>query len=171
MKKSFLNRNAFSFVLALLIPASLMAQKEENDKEVKEKKDIQQIIITRKNGKDDKITVEINGDKVTVNGKSPEEYKEKNKDFNVKLQKFKEMEGLARIPGMGSEWSFNDNRNNNLRYYSEDANQAMLGVTTEKTEHGVEIQDISNESAAEKAGLKENDVITKIDDAKNRNPG
>jgi serine protease Do len=46
----------------------------------------------------------------------------------------------------------------------------MLGVTTEKTEGGVEIQDITKESAAEKAGLKENDIITKIDDTKIEDP-
>mgnify|MGYP007112170236 CR=1 FL=1 len=33
------------------------------------KKDVQQIIITRSGEKDDKVVVEINGDKVTVNGK------------------------------------------------------------------------------------------------------
>jgi serine protease Do len=46
----------------------------------------------------------------------------------------------------------------------------MLGVTTEKVEQGVEIQDITAESAAEKAGLKENDIITKIDDKKIEDP-
>jgi serine protease Do len=46
----------------------------------------------------------------------------------------------------------------------------MLGVTTEKAEQGVTIQDITKESAAEKAGLKENDIITKIDDTKIEDP-
>ena len=39
----------------------------------------------------------------------------------------------------------------------------MLGVTTEQVDDGVEIQTISKERAAEKAGLKKGDIITKID--------
>lgn len=46
----------------------------------------------------------------------------------------------------------------------------MLGVTTEKTEQGVAIRDVSDGSAAEKAGLKEKDVITKVDDQKVTDP-
>ncbi len=171
MKQSFLKLITFSFAIALLVPSSLRAQKEEKEiKEKKEKKDVQQIIITRKNEKADKIVVEINGDKVTVNGKPLDEYKDKDGDISVRLQKFKELEALARIPGMGSNWDFNGDGKNNFRYFSEDANHAMLGVTTEKVEQGVEIQDITKESAAEKAGLKENDIITKIDDTKIGDP-
>lgn len=173
MKQNLIKALAFSFVIALLAPASVVAQKEEKDKEVKEqkeKKDVQQIIITRKNDKADKVVVEINGDKITVNGKPLDEYKDKDGDISVRLQKYKELEGLARIPGMGSTWNYNDNGDNNFRYFAEDAKHAMLGVTTEKTEQGVEVQDITKESAAEKAGLKEKDIITKIDDTKIENP-
>ena len=170
MKQNLIKAFVFSFAIALLTPTALMAQKEEKDKEMKEKKDVQQIIITRKNNKADKIVVEINGDKVTVNGKPLDEYKDKDSDISVRLQKFKELEGLARIPGMGYNWNYNGDGDNNFRYLSEDANQAMLGVTTEKVEQGVEIQDITKESAAEKAGLKENDIITKIDDSKIEDP-
>ena len=46
----------------------------------------------------------------------------------------------------------------------------MLGVTTEKVEEGAEIQSVNKESAADKAGLKENDIITKLDDAKISSP-
>lgn len=166
MKQNLLKAIAFLFAIVLLAPASLLAQKEEKDKE---KKDVQQIIITRKNDKAEKVVVEINGDKITVNGKPLDEYKDKDGDISVRLQKFKELEGLSRIPGMGSTWNYNGNADN-LRYFSEDANHAMLGVTTEKTEQGVNVQDITKESAAEKAGLKENDIITKIDDTKIEDP-
>lgn len=169
MKQNLVKALAFSFAIALLVPSSLLAQKEEKDKEMKDKKDVQQIIITRKNDKADKIVVEINGDKITVNGKPLDEYKDKNGDISVRLQKFKELEALSRIPGMGSNWSYNGN-DNYIRMFSEDANHAMLGVTTEKTEIGVRIQDITKESGAEKAGLKEGDVITKIDDKKIEDP-
>ena len=166
MKQNFLKLIAFLFAIALLAPATGLAQK---DKEEKEKKDVQQIIITRKNDKGDKIVVEINGDKVTVNGKPLDEYKDKDGDVSVRLQKFKEFESLARIPGMAYNWDSN-NYGDNLRYYNEAANQAMLGVTTEKIEIGVRIQGITKGSGAEKAGLKEGDVITKIDDKKINDP-
>jgi serine protease Do len=175
MKQTCLKLIAFSFAFALLAPASLRAQEEKDKekmekKEQKEKKDVQQIIITKKNDKADKIVVEINGDKVTVNGKPLDEYKDKDGDISVRLQKYKEMEALSRIPGMGSNWNVNNGGDNTFRYFSEDANHAMLGVTTEKAEQGVTIQDITKESAAEKAGLKENDIITKIDDTKIEDP-
>ncbi len=166
MKQNFLKLIAFSFAIALLVPATLLAQK---DKEEKEKKDVQQIIITRKNDKGDKIVVEINGDNITVNGKPLDEYKDKDGDVSVRLQKFKEFESLARIPGMAYNWD-SKNYGDNLRFYNEDAKQAMLGVTTEKIEIGVRIQGITKESGAEKAGLKEGDVITKIDDKKINDP-
>ena len=165
MKQSMIKLAVFFFAFALLAPASLLAQKEEKEKEMKEKKDVQQIIITRKNDKQEKVVVEINGDKITINGKPLDEYKEKDGDINVRVNKLKELGALTRIPGVGA-WSGNENFN----FITEDANHAMLGVTTEKAEQGAEIQEITKESAAEKAGLKENDIITKIDDTKIEDP-
>jgi len=173
MKQNWLKLFAFSFAILLFVPASLLAQQEEKEmKETKDKdkKDVQQIIITRKNAKDEKVTVEINGDKITVNGKPLDEYKDKEGDISVRLQKYKELEGLSRMQGMGPGWNVNNNGDNNFRVFNEDANHAMLGVTTEKAEQGVTVQDITKESAAEKAGLKENDIITKIDDTKIESP-
>ena len=57
-----------------------------------------------------------------------------------------------------------------LGYFNADANHAMLGVTTEKADQGAEIKTVTKESAAEKIGLKEGDIITKIDDKKIENP-
>ncbi|MEI2740514.1 MAG: hypothetical protein V9F01_17205 [Chitinophagaceae bacterium] len=87
------------FAVALLAPVSLLAQKDEKDqKEVKEKKDVQQIIITRKGDKDEKVVVEIKGDKVTVNGKPLEDFKGKDGDISVQLNKLKDLGSLlARV--------------------------------------------------------------------------
>lgn len=166
MKQIWLILSAFVLAVALLVPASLLAQKDEKEKEAKIKNDAEQIIITRKGDKGEKIIVEINGDKVTVNGKSVDEYKDKNADVSVRLHKLKTLEGM-RAPGA---WSYNGNDNFNFDLFSEDANHAMLGVTTEKADQGVEVQSITKESAAAKAGLKENDIITKIDDKKIEDP-
>src|SRR6185503_890939 len=100
MKKMWFKMAAFSFALAVLAPVSLMAQKEEKEKEAKEKEkqDVQQIIITRKNNSGEKVVVEVNGDKVTVNGKPIEEYN-KDGDITVRTHKLKTMDGLTRMQG------------------------------------------------------------------------
>ncbi|NOT51650.1 MAG: PDZ domain-containing protein [Chitinophagaceae bacterium] len=167
MKKNWFKIAALSLGLALFAPVSLLAQKEDKDKEVKEKKDVQQIIITRKNDNGEKIVIEVNGDKVTVNGKPIEEYKDKNGDISVHTNKLKSLEGLAKIPGMNA-WSYNGN--DNFGFFTEDDNRAMLGVTTDKVEEGAKIEDITKESGAEKAGLKANDIIIKVDDIKINDP-
>ncbi len=170
MQKMWNKIAAFSIMLGLLLPVSLLAQKEEDAAKSKEKKDVQQIIITRKGDKGEKIVVEIDGDKVLVNGKPLEDYKDKNGDLNVKLGKLRDLESLTYLNG-GRSGTFNFNRDdNNYRLFTEDANRAMLGVTTEKVEEGAEIQNITKESAAEKIGLKENDIITKIGDKKIEGP-
>jgi serine protease Do len=169
MKKNRINFIAFLLGLTMLVPASLMAQKEEKDKDNIEKKFENQIIITRKNDKAEKVVIEINGDKVTINGKSLDEYNDKNSDLTVRLRKNREFDAFSRIPGSGFNWNFNENENN-LRYYNADANHAMLGVITEKADQGVKVQSVTKESAAAKAGLQEGDIITKIEDTKIQDP-
>ncbi len=57
-----------------------------------------------------------------------------------------------------------------FQLFNMDENKAMLGVTTEQHDKGAEIQSVSKESAAEKAGLKKGDIITKIADTKVETP-
>ena len=162
--KQILRKLSLIAVIALFVPVSLLAQnqkeKEEKDKEVKAKNDAEVITITRKGDKNEKVTVEINGDKVTVNGKPLEDYK--NGDITVHRNKIRN----NWVAGNGS-WNFD---NGAMSFFGGDENHAMLGVTTEKVEGGVEVQDVTKESAAEKIGLKEKDVITKIDDQKVEDP-
>ncbi len=157
--------------VALLLPVALLAQKEDKDKvkedkdkvkteKSKEKHESQQIIITRNGDKDEKIVVEVNGDKVTVNGKPIDEYK----GDNVTVRHGRARDSWAFGDGQNS-WGFNGNDNftfngnDNFKMSNADSNRAMLGVTTEKADKGVEIQEItSKESAAGKAGLKEGDI-------------
>jgi serine protease Do len=177
MKKTWVKISAFVFAVALMAPVSLLAQKEEKEKtakeeKVKEKKDVRQIIVTTKGDKDEKIVVEVIGDKITVNGKPVEEYGEKGEhDINVRINKLKDLSALtySRTGKGGSTFSYNGDGQYNL-FSTADTNQAMLGVTTDKTDEGVKIQDITEKSGAEKAGLKEGDIITKIDDKKIEDP-
>jgi len=46
------------------------------------------------------------------------------------------------------------------------SNPAFLGVVTEETEAGAKINQVSEESPAEKAGLMNDDIITKVNDTK-----
>ena len=58
---------------------TLSAQDDKGDKGAKgdkDKKETQEIIIRKKGQKDAKISVEINGDKVTINGKPLSEFKD-----------------------------------------------------------------------------------------------
>jgi len=169
MKQRLAKLAVFTFFAALVSPASLLAQDEEKDKEVK--KDVEQIVIVKKGDATEKIVVEIIGDKVTVNGKPMEEFKDKDGNITVKRHKYKtDYEGLlslARTPG-GFNW--NKDGNDILHYFNEESNRAMLGVTTEKAENGVKVTDVTKESAAEKIGLKSGDIITGVDDKKIADP-
>lgn len=170
MKQIWKNAAVITAMLALMAPVSLFAQEnEKTEKAEKEKKDVHQIIITRKSDKDSKMTVEINGEKITINGKSIEEYKDKDGDISVKLNKLRDLESLTYLRGGQPRMSWNGNGNNSFQFKS-DENRAMLGVTTEKADEGALVQDVTKESAAEKIGLKENDIITKIGDKKIEGP-
>ena len=175
MRKTISKMNILIVALGLFMPAVLVAQKEEKVKEVKEKIEVREIIVTTKNDKEEKVVIEIKGDNVTVNGKPVDDYKEG--DLKVKLNKLKDIEALTfeRMPGAGV-WNFEtkgdkDGKGGNMfRMHSTNENLAMLGVTTQRDEKGVLVKSITKESAAEKAGLKENDIIIKIEDTKIEEP-
>lgn len=156
-----LSRRILIAGLALLtVPSALFAQKEkEKEKEkTRDEKTVQQITITRSGNKDEKTVIEIDGDKVKVNGKDASD----NKDVRVRVNNLRRGNNIYRV--MPDTYSFN--YNDHMSLFNEDENRAMLGVVTEGDEKGAEIQSISKESAAEKAGLKKGDIITRIGDKK-----
>jgi serine protease Do len=166
MKQLIIKISFTLLAAALIAPASLLAQKEEKDKEAKEKKEAEQIIITRKGDKDEKIVVEVVGDKIIVNGKELKDDKEEG-DITVRRHKIKDVWAYGGGNAVaGTPWPGSDN----FRMFDMDENRAMLGVTTEQADGGVEIQTITKESAAEKAGLKKGDIIKKIDDKEIESP-
>lgn len=161
--KQVIKSISLAFLAASLsVPTVLLAQ-DDKDKEVKEKKEAEQIIITRKGNKDEKIVVEVTGDKVLVNGK---EVKDKEGDVTVRRQKIKDVWAFGG-DGPGSTWNAHGDQ---LRMYSLNENRAMLGVSTEPHDEGAEIQNVTEGSAAEKAGLKEGDIITKVNETKIETP-
>ena len=176
MNRIYLKLSAAAIAALLLVPAAIHAQKEEKEKTEKtekpekvekaEKKNVEQIIITRKGDTKEKITVEINGDKITVNGKPIEELKDG--DITVNRHNIR---GIGTYKAFNQNGSWNDNWNDNNGMFSyEDENRAMLGVVTEKVDEGVRITSVNDETAAKKAGLKEDDIITKVDEKKVEDP-
>jgi serine protease Do len=143
---------------------SITAQDDKGvkgDKGDKGKKETQEIIIRKKGEKDTKITVEIKGDNITINGKPLSEFKDDEITINKRNIIIRDGKGNMRYniaPGDIEGLSFFNDANREPR--------AFLGVTTEDVEEGAKIQLIGKESAAEKAGLKEGDIITKVGDKK-----
>jgi len=172
-----MKRLAVNFVIAALlatiaIPSFAQDEKaKEKDKEVKErKKNVEQIVITRNSDTKEKTVIEINGDKITVNGKPIEDLKDG--DVQVHRNKLKTLDGLTAY-GIrdGQSFHWNGDHDNNFGLFSDaDQNRAMLGVVTEEVEGGVKVTEITDESAAKKSGIKEGDVITKIDETKIEDP-
>jgi serine protease Do len=167
MKKIIFTAAAICFAA---FTTTLTAQDDKGTKGDKDKKETQEIIIRKKGQKDAKISVEINGDKITINGKPLSEFKDDEITINKRNIIIRDGKGGTRFQINPEDFEgFNFNSNDN----SEPT--AFLGVTTstysnkedkEGTHKGAEIINVTKESAAEKAGLKNGDVITKINDKK-----
>jgi serine protease Do len=165
----------FLFML-IIAPCLLMAQQDkkvekkivEKEKVQKdEKKEVREIIIRKNGDKEEKFTIEIEGDNVKINGKPLKDFKDE--DINISMNKFRDFDNLKMFAPRGS-MSFNKGENDFV-FFGENDNKALLGVSTEKSEtEGVSVKEVVKESAAEKAGLKEGDIITKVDDVKISNP-
>jgi len=171
MKRIILKSAAIAILASLTIPS--FAQEEKVTTKEK-KKDTEQIVITLKGDNKEKIIIEVTGDKVLVNGKPAEDLKDG--DIKVLRNKFKTFEGLNAytIPRTGPNsfnYNFDWNGQDALTYYGmADEKKAMLGVVTEKVEQGAKVNEVTETSAAEKAGIKEGDIITSIGDAKVEDP-
>lgn len=121
-------------------------------------------IIIHKNGNSkEKTTIVIDGDKVTINGKPAEEYQGSNITI-MNGNRFNHNSPMpplpvAPLPPQGGPKMF-------MRNFNGFGNDAVLGVLSESTDNGATISSITKNSAAEKAGLKKGDVITKVGDNK-----
>jgi serine protease Do len=146
-------------MLSLVIGTAAIGQTKavpENDKK-------ESITIRKKADSKEKITIVIDGDKITVNGKPLEELK----DADIQVLRKKGIGPLmprirAKIaPMMGSMKMLDKYRNVGP---VTGPKMAFLGVASQKDEKGAKIVSVTEESAAEKAGLQKDDIITKIGD-------
>lgn len=115
-------------------------------------------IIIRKNGNSDpKTVIVLDSDAVTINGQPLADYKG---DVQV----------IKRDIRSRNAESFSGGPQMNFKKFDMAGNQAFLGVMTEKSEKGALITSVTKESSAEKAGLKAQDIITKVGDKKIESP-
>lgn len=148
---------AFILISTAALYNTATAQKDKrNDKET------QEIIIRKKGDAATDLRVEINGDKVIINGKPLSDFK----DENITIKK-----GNIMIRD-GEKMLFNFNDKDFMKGWEEGntLSKAFLGVTTSDDDEGAKINKVTEGSAADKAGLQEGDIITKIDNKKVEGP-
>ncbi len=154
---TFLKSSAL--LLALGFSATLYAQ--DTKPKVQKDMDDESIVIRKKANNTEKVTIVVDGDKITINGKPVDEYK----GDGVEVMKDHTMPDMAYNfpkPFVSGDWNmFNNSFGKEIK-----SNKAILGVMTEKTDEGAKVTDVTEESSAAKAGLKEGDIITKIGDDK-----
>ncbi|HEY4109875.1 PDZ domain-containing protein [Puia sp.] len=151
------------------------AESDDNDTTPNRTRSFDEITIRHKGDKDAKVTVEIKNGEVFINGKPASEYKDE--DLTITKRKFKTLGGgaYAFSDRDGEAMTLTPFRNFNGGGLSYDVaprarkstSGAFLGVTSLKQENGPDgarVGDVSEGSGAEKAGLKEGDLITKVDD-------
>ncbi|MEY3120726.1 MAG: hypothetical protein RL548_1083, partial [Bacteroidota bacterium] len=144
-----------------------------------------------KNGKvktdvDVNMTVVVDGNKVTINGKEVDENDPRlqvegkgNKRIILKkldkqpriIVEGKPLNSLDFGKGLQLDGDIiiNENGEDNFDIIVPNqakTNEAFLGVVSEETEQGAKVNQVSDESPAAKAGLKEGDIITKVNDIK-----
>jgi serine protease Do len=157
-------------MIAICTAALLQAQKEvvieervlDSNPKVLEMPKSNKTITIRLNGNKintEKMLVEIDGKNITINGKNISELKDV--DVNINENKFLFKNGefkmdLGKRPVQGRQWP----QARVIEKYYEP--KAILGIAMEKVDNGVKINEVNAESGAQKAGLKEGDIVTKI---------
>lgn len=146
---------------AVLSLTTATAQKEK--KEVEKKRKSITIVTTNDGDSTEKMTIVVDGDKVTINGKPAEDYK-----GDVRVITGRDHFKVASPPRV---WSQGKGPRAPMAIagvdgdvFSWNSNSAVLGVSTADTEGGAKITELSKDGAAEKAGLKVGDIITKVNE-------
>jgi serine protease Do len=142
-----------------------------------ERKKTQEIVIRSKGDKNKKITVEISGDKVTINGKPIAEFKDDEITINKRNITIFDGKNRMMFEPNDIEIFFEDPIKARLLNEARKPS-AFLGVTTavinedknDTKPNGAVIVNVTNGTGADKAGLKVEDIITKVNDTKIESP-
>jgi serine protease Do len=145
-------------VVLFVLGATTIANAQTKDK-VEKKPKKENITIHRDKDSKEKMTIVIDGDNITVNGKPLSEIKDL--DINIThdddfgpMTRFRSVGPRGGVKMFADEFPFGEN------------SRAFLGVVSKKDDKGAKITEVEEESAAEKAGLKKDDIITKVGDTK-----
>jgi len=109
-----------------------------------------EIIIRRKGEKDTRITLDIQGDQILINGKPLVEF---NDDEITILRRRMRIRDWEEMP---PDWE-------GISQEEKADSITFLGVSTEKNEKGARITEVSGSSPAGQAGLLVDDIITRLD--------
>lgn len=192
-----MKKTLFALSMLLILVGNSIAQNAEVKVEKKTKvpvtvkvDSIKKVIVVKDKDKSldtmTNLTVVVNGDKVTINGKEADKndprlkiIRKSNKRTSplaplappTKVKPGEKMEEIEIITGddMLEEEAddFNDNQGRdrfNLMA-PPPPNKAFLGVVTEQVNEGVKINDVSEGSPAANAGLVKDDIITAVNEA------
>jgi serine protease Do len=142
--------------------------------------DDEEIVIKRKGDKDSKVTIEIKDKQVFINGKPAADFNDDN--VAVRIKTTRDMDGWVfsslgdmempepTVAPMTPLFPFhNDEGSIHIQRDMQFSgmNRTMLGVMSESPEKegaGARVKAVTKGSAAEKAGLKPGDLITKVDE-------
>lgn len=166
--KQYLLKAAGASALLVMLATGSFAQEEKTEITTRQNNDV--IVIRPKVKTDTKLTLEIKDGTVTVNGKPISEYKSDDVIISLRKDQHGTAVDAVRVPGNrfrgGSTMYGYGNSDNLPMLQGFNSNKAFLGVGTEKVQEGdgVRIVSVTAESAAGKAGLKEGDIILKIND-------
>lgn len=149
MKRIFLS--ALVTFCCVLITNSSFSQTEKKKIQKNEE------IIIRTDDDNKGKTIIVIDSNITINGQPLADYK-----GDVKVLKRKFMKGNSDNFLFSPREDFKMNNFNTTRTF--------LGVLTDKSDKGALIKSVTKGSSAEKAGLKEQDIITKFGDKKITNP-
>lgn len=168
--------NAVLLIMALQLGMVSLSSAQKREK-------TERIIIQKKGGKDEKMVIEIDGDKVKINGKEV-----RDSDSNIVIREFGDRDVFLRMPEFHS-FNFPNEHMHNYRNMQRNyerlgrtyqlhsgelqrkmkdvkeriEKRAFLGVGTDEVDKGLKITEVQKESAADVAGLDEGDIITKVD--------
>jgi serine protease Do len=175
-------KQLFAIVGAIFFCSTLAAQEDirvKRDtvpgKAIRQQK-VVTIILKGDQAADQKQVIEIEGDKIKINGKDAADVKDVSVNVGKSRMLFSSAPRFRALTSPRFNQSFGGEDVNKiiidgkevdmegLRKMTE--NKAFLGIGMEKTDEGIRINDITKESAAEKAGLKEGDVIVRLDGKK-----
>jgi len=145
-----------NILLPALMLASTLATTQLFAQDAPQVKKNEEIIIRKNGDKDQKMTVEVNGDSILVNGKPLSEYHDGDVSVLEKDVLSDDGQAFNMMPGHPGADMF--------KIESDEKPHSFLGVLSEKSDQGAKISEVVKGSVAEKSGLMKGDVITRIDD-------